>query len=81
MMLDNPNKEWDPSELPKIYNGFTPEDLSKIVCILNRLAIKLRSKRFEAGSLRIDQTKLCFNLDEDGLPVDMSAYENKESHR
>lgn len=81
-MLENPDKEWTAGELPRIYGKYTPKDLSYVVNLLNRLAVIMRSKRFEGGALRIDQPKLEFQLERgSGLPLDYSVYVNKECHR
>nr|CAD7458063.1 unnamed protein product [Timema tahoe] len=82
VMIEYPEKEWSVSELPEIKGGFQPSQLSKVVNHLHRIALKLRSKRFENGALRIDQTKLIFHLDpSNGAPVAFNTYINKESHR
>jgi len=81
-MLENPDKEWTGGELPQIYGKYTPKDLSCVVNNLNRLAVIMRSKRFEGGALRIDQPKLEFLLESgSGLPLHYSVYVNKECHR
>jgi DIS3-like exonuclease 2 len=82
LMLENPDKEWTGGELPQIYGKYTPKDLSCVVNNLNRLAVIMRSKRFEGGALRIDQPKLEFLLESgSGLPLHYSVYVNKECHR
>nr|CAD7394611.1 unnamed protein product [Timema cristinae] len=82
VMIEYPKKEWSVSELPEIKGGFQPSQLSEVVNQLHHIALKLRSKRFENGALRIDQTKLIFHLDpSNGGPVAFKTYINKESHR
>lgn len=50
--------------------------------LLNRLAVKLRTKRETDGALRLDQPKLCFALNkESGLPIGYRLYEHKHSNR
>jgi DIS3-like exonuclease 2 len=81
-MLENPDKEWNEDELPRIYGKYTPKDVSCMVNQLNRLAVIMRKKRFKDGALRIDQPKLIFSLDSaTGLPLEYSVYDNRESHR
>ncbi|MCO5576039.1 hypothetical protein L7F22_029846 [Adiantum nelumboides] len=41
----------------------------------------MRKRRFENGALKMDSTKLAFQLDEGGLPTDATAYEQTEAHR
>lgn len=82
VMLENPDKRWNKDELPQIYGKYAPEDLSRVVNILNRLAVIMRAKRFGDGALKIDQPKLCFSLENgSGLPLEYSLYVNTESHR
>nr|CAD7196288.1 unnamed protein product [Timema douglasi] len=82
VMIEYPKKEWSVNELPEIKGGFQPSQLSEVVNHLHHIALKLRSKRFENGALRIDQTKLIFLLDpSNGTPVAFNTYINKESHR
>jgi hypothetical protein len=82
IMLENPDKQWNKDELPRIYGKYAPEDLSRVVNTLNRLAVIMRSRRFGDGALRIDQPKLCFSLESgSGLPLTYSLYVNRESHR
>lgn len=40
----------------------------------------MRARRFENGSLRIDNVKLSFKLDGDGRPSDCTVYERLDSH-
>ncbi|XP_050299103.1 uncharacterized protein LOC126737992 [Anthonomus grandis grandis] len=81
-MIENPHKEFQNEDLPKILNDFTAKDLSKTVNVLQKIAINLREGRVKNGSLRIDQVKLLFSLHpRNGEPLDFIAYENKESHR
>lgn len=80
-MIDEPEHEWKEGELPKIYNSWTIEDLKNVVLSLQSLAAIMRKKRFDTGALRVDQTKLLFNLNHAGEPVSFTSYVNKESHR
>lgn len=81
-MIDDPDKIWSVDELPEIYNGFTPKNISEVVNNLQGIAVCLREKRKQAGSLKIDQIKLSFRLDPlSGEPQEFFVYENKPSHR
>ncbi|KAF5293773.1 hypothetical protein FQA39_LY03258 [Lamprigera yunnana] len=82
MMIENPDKIFNSEELPHIHGGFTCRDLSSVVNSLQQIALILRKKRFDAGALRLDQTKLLFHLDRtSGEPLEVFTYENKDAHR
>ena len=68
-MLDQPDKNWDNDELPEIEEPWNAQIISEKVNLLQQLAVKLRQRRFQNGTLRLDQPKLCFSLDkESGHP-------------
>ncbi|KAG1656987.1 DIS3-like exonuclease 2 [Nymphon striatum] len=70
------------AELPPVTGNFDVGNVLKSVKILNKMAKKLRDKRFESGALKIDQIKPCFNLNRDtGMPYGCSTYELKDSNR
>lgn len=74
----------DDGSLPegaKIDGGYTREQIAEDITTLHQLAQKMRSRRFGGGALRIDQVKLDFKLDEDGIPTDASAAQGKESNQ
>lgn len=82
IMIENPNSTFKDDELPHIGNGFTSRTLIKIVNILQKIAVSLRSKRFRNGALRIDQTKLSFTLSPlDQIPIDFSICQLKDANR
>lgn len=82
IMLENPDKQWNKDELPRIYGKYAPEDLSRVVNNLNRLAVIMRGKRFGDGALMIDQPKLSFFLESgSGHPLEYSLHVNTESNR
>lgn len=81
IMIDDPDHNWLDGELPKIYGGWTVKDLKEVVLSLQYLAAIMRKRRFDGGALRVDQTKLMFNLNGSGEPISFSPYVNKESHR
>lgn len=80
-MIDEPHHEWKEGELPKIHDGWTSNDLVQVVLSLQSLATIMRKRRFDTGALRVNQTKLTFQLGHAGEPINFSAYENKESHQ
>ena len=75
-MLEKPNENWKPDQLPPISAPWKATDLSKRVNILQRISQKLRKNREDDGALRLDVPKLCFSLDkETGLPMVSFKYE------
>lgn len=81
-IIENPDKEFKDEDFPMIHNGFSAKDLKKTVTVLQGIAVKLRERRVQNGTLKIDQVKLAFSLDpKTGQPLDFWKYENKESHR
>lgn len=82
MMIENPDKILEDTELPTIHGGFKSEDLKDVVLRLQKIAVNLRDGRLKGGALRIDQPKVMFSLDPATcLPTSYSLYENKDSHR
>ena len=74
--------DWEKDGSLKIFNGYKPRDLWKVVQDLYDFAVKLRTKRFNEGALRIDQPKLCVFLDNvTKLPASYTIEERKESNR
>ncbi len=47
---------------------------------LNRLAQKLRARRFRNGSINFETEEVRFRLDEHGVPVEVYVKERKEAH-
>ncbi|CAG2110099.1 unnamed protein product [Medioppia subpectinata] len=81
-MLDQPNRQWQPYELPTIHGRWSAQQISESVNLLNEIAVKLRKHRFESGALKIDKLKLHFILDkESGLPSGFTPYVYKDSNR
>lgn len=80
VMLENPDDDLNPENFPTILNGFSLADISKAVKHLQKIAVQLKSKRFDGGALRIDQTKVFVHLNEQGIPVSVEEYIHNESH-
>ncbi|VDM40534.1 unnamed protein product [Toxocara canis] len=81
-IIENAEKEFSKEELPEIFNDKKPAEIRQIVLRLNELAQLLRSKRVDEGSLRLDQPKLSFVLNEiSGMPDAVAIYERKEAHK
>lgn len=61
--------------------GHELADVESDILTLQSLAVKMRKRRFENGALKIDNPKLSFSLDSNGLPTDANNYEQKDAHR
>lgn len=80
-MIEKPNRQWKPSELPPISDGATVEQISAQVNQLHKFALRLRRNRFENGALRLDQVKLQFDLDkETGLPNGYHVHKQRDAN-
>eukprot|EP00731_Ephydatia_muelleri_P024265 Em0016g536a len=81
LMIEEPERDWQPGDLPNISGGFTAAGVSKCVNILNQLARTLKRQRQSKGTLQLNQPKLVFSLSkETGMPNGCSVYQHKESH-
>lgn len=49
--------------------------------VLNNLAIKLRERRFESGSIAFERQELGFEIDENGKPIATKVKVQKEAHK
>lgn len=65
----------------KVAASQPPSEVEADIRVLHELATKMRKRRFENGALKMDSTKLAFQLDEGGLPTDATAYEQTEAHQ
>lgn len=48
--------------------------------VLNRIATKLRKKRFKNGAINFETEEVRFKLDEHGVPIEAYVKERKEAH-
>jgi len=82
IFLENPEKKnWDESEFPTVYNGFTIKDCAIAVSHLHKLATVMRKRRFDTGALAINQPKLSFEIDRATCePLSYSLYILHESN-
>lgn len=81
-MIDKPEKVWKEEEHPLLANGASVDEIANSVRNLNKIALKLRHKRFENGTLRLNKAKVFFNLDrETGLPIGWHEYIQRESNK
>lgn len=54
---------------------------AEAILMLHRLAQKLRTKRFEKGSIAFDRPEVRFELDETGKPLSVIIKESKAAHQ
>lgn len=55
-------------------------DIEQDIKNLRNIANKLRTKRFDNGTLSLESLTLSFKLDENGMPTDCGQYERGEAH-
>ncbi|PFH52769.1 hypothetical protein AMATHDRAFT_56203 [Amanita thiersii Skay4041] len=60
--------------------GHKYEDVKADIKTLEKLSKKLRNERFANGALNLENLKLEFKLDNNGLPVDCGLYERTDAH-
>lgn len=65
---------------PELHGAFDWQDIVADVHNLHKIARQRMENRFEKGALRLDNSKLVFVLDEDGLPCESMLYESKDSN-
>ena len=56
------------------------EDLNSAVRELDRLATKMRKRRFKEGAIDFDADEVKFRLDDNGVPIELYVKERKEAH-
>src|SRR5690606_7445676 len=56
-------------------------DFFQELTILNELAKKIRSKRFQAGAVNFETVEVKFKLDEKGIPLGLVIKERKDIHK
>uniref|UniRef100_A0A7I4YSR7 DIS3-like exonuclease 2 n=1 Tax=Haemonchus contortus TaxID=6289 RepID=A0A7I4YSR7_HAECO len=79
--IENPDKDFQDTEMPEISDNVTVHQLKEKVLQLNGIAKLLRQRRRESGSLQLNQPKLKFALDDDNKsPIGVSIYEAKDSN-
>jgi len=60
--------------------GVVPDAVKEAVLILNKLALKLRKKRFAAGAVNFDRPEMKVDIDENGKPVAVHQKYSKEAN-
>lgn len=82
-MIDNPTKEYtDINEFPPIRSNSNINEIRQSVLNLNKIAKKLRQKRYDNGCLTLNQIKISFILNKQTQsPYGCNVYEQKDSNR
>lgn len=65
---------------PKLHGAFEWQRIIADIRSLHEIARKRRSSRFENGALRLDNSKLVFAFDDNGMPCDSMIKEQKDSN-
>lgn len=76
----NSNKRFDYDEVQNIIET-GKGDYAETVLTLDKLAKKLREKRFKKGSIAFETEEVKFKLDDKGKPVDVYIKESKDAHK
>lgn len=71
----------DENILPEIHGQHNSAQLLEIVHNMQKIAAHFRQERFKNGALKIDQTKINFRLNEEGMPQEYLVSVNKEANR
>ncbi|VDM33852.1 unnamed protein product [Hydatigera taeniaeformis] len=80
--LDDPDRDWQPSDLANLEGGADVKEICRSVLTLNELAVKMRARRFESGALQLNQVKPTFTLMETtSLPVGVAPFIVRPANR
>ena len=60
--------------------GIVPDEVKEAVLTLNKLALKLRKKRFAAGAVSFDRPEMKVDVDETGKPIAVRQKFSKEAN-
>ena len=60
--------------------GVVPDEVKEAVLTLNKLALKLRKKRFAAGAVSFDRPEMKVDIDENGKPIGVHQKFSKEAN-
>mmetsp|Transcript_34444 Transcript_34444/g.103878 ORF Transcript_34444/g.103878 Transcript_34444/m.103878 type:complete len:741 (+) Transcript_34444:3-2225(+) len=81
-VIEDPELDWAAADHPPIHNGQDVDTVKGSILGLHKLARSLREKRFRAGAIRLDKTKVSFRLNkETGRPVGCSNYTQRDSNK
>jgi DIS3-like exonuclease 2 len=61
--------------------AWDPRAVAETIGLLSRAARGMRARRFQNGALRLDQSKLSFELDASGQPSSAAAYVTREANQ
>ena len=61
--------------------AWDPRAVAETIGLLSRAARGMRARRFQNGALRLDQSKLSFELDAAGQPSSAAAYVTREANQ
>ncbi|KAI8886177.1 RNB-domain-containing protein [Backusella circina FSU 941] len=84
LAYDDAQSVIETDKLPKdlvLEEGVDREGVEKDIKYLATLARKMRQRRFDTGSLSINSISLSFQLDEEGKPIGVSIYQQKEANK
>lgn len=65
---------------PELHRDFKWGDIVEDIKALHDIAKCRRDARFESGALRLQNSRLVFDLDDDGIPNSSSLYEHHDSN-
>lgn len=74
------NRRFAYEEAQEVIEGRS-EEMKDIIPLLNDIAIKLRTKRFEAGSISFESDEFRFDLDEKGVPLTVYKKVRFDAHK
>ncbi|PST82497.1 ribonuclease R [Pedobacter yulinensis] len=85
-------QEWFGRTLIHSAHRFSYEDAQEVIeskqgpcaeelATLNRLAYKLRDRKFRSGAISFETTEVKFKLDDDGKPIGVYVKERKDAHK
>ena len=60
--------------------GIVPAEVKEAILILNKLALKLREKRFKAGAVNFDRPEMKVDVDENGKPLGVHQKFSREAN-
>lgn len=64
----------------KVLDGEEDGPFSAELKVMNRIAHKMRKKRFKEGSINFETDEVRFRLDDDGVPIEVYLKERKDAH-
>ena len=67
-------------EAQEVIEGLSQE-YSEEIHVLNKLAYKLRDRKFKHGAISFETTEVKFKLDENGRPLGVYVKERKDAHK